>query len=99
MPVLDPAAMLDVAAWLAIEGTRMMFVYGENDPYTAAAFELGDATDSFVFTVPLGNHGADILQLPGSDRKQALAALQAWTGVKPQPLALPHAPRLRQGPR
>ena len=99
MPVLDPAAMLDIADWLANEGTRMMFVYGANDPYSAAAFELGGATDSFVFTVPLGNHGADILQLPGSDRKQALAALQAWTGVKPQPLALPHAPRLRQGPR
>lgn len=99
MPTLDPAVMPDIADWLASEGQRMMFVYGQNDPYTAAAFELGDATDSFRFTVPLGNHGAEILQLPASDRETALAALQAWTGVKPQPLVLPHAPRLRLAPR
>ena len=98
MPTLDPAVMPDIADWLASEGQRMMFVYGQNDPYTAAAFELGDATDSFRFTVPLGNHGAEILQLPASDRETALAALQAWTGVKPQPLVLPHAPRLRLAP-
>lgn len=99
MPTLDKAVMPDIADWLATAGTRMMFVYGQNDPYTAAAFELGDATDSFVFTVPLGNHGAEILQLPDADRKQALAALHAWTGVKPMPLVLPHAPRLRVAPR
>lgn len=99
MPTLDLSAMPDIADWLASDGQRLMFLYGENDPYTAAAFVLGGASDSFSFTVPGGNHGAEILQLPASDRDQALAALQAWTGVKPQPLALPHAPRLRLAPR
>lgn len=99
LPALDLAAMPDIADWLASDAQRMMFLYGENDPYTAAAFAQGGASDSFTFTVPGGNHGAEILQLPASDRDQALAALQAWTGVKPQPLALPHAPRLRLAPR
>lgn len=81
-PVLDPAAMIDVGEWLATAGERTMFIYGENDPYTAAAFEPGPV-DSLRLTVPGGNHGANILDLAAADREAALAALEAWTGVTP----------------
>jgi len=83
--VLDPMAMVDVASWLATEGSRMLFVYGENDPYSCAAFELGAATDSYRFFVPDDNHGASISDLPAPDQAVALAALSAWSGVAPQP--------------
>ena len=81
--VFDPEAMMDVADWLSAEGESMLFVYGENDPYSAAAFELGGAKDSFRFFVPEGNHGSEILDLPAADRDAALLALEAWTGVTP----------------
>ncbi|WP_232380116.1 hypothetical protein [Polyangium fumosum] len=61
----------------------MMFIYGENDPYTAAAFDLGGAQDSYRFFEPAGNHSASIGGLPQADLEAALAALQAWTGVTP----------------
>lgn len=81
--VFDPGAMTDVADWLATEGESMLFLYGENDPYSAAAFELGGAKDSFRFFVPEGNHGSEILDLPAADRDAALEALEAWTFVTP----------------
>lgn len=101
---LDEAAMLDVASWLSTEGERMMFVYGENDPYSAAAFEPGGAKDSYRFFVPAGNHGASIGDLPEGDRTAALAALEAWAGVAPKPvppeaLAEQRVARLRSRPR
>ncbi|UQA63343.1 S28 family serine protease [Polyangium aurulentum] len=82
-PVFDSGAMEDITGWLSAEGERILLIYGQNDPYTAAAFELGGAKDAYRFIVPGGNHGARILDLPENDRGVALDALEAWTGVAP----------------
>lgn len=88
-PVLDLDAMPDIADWLLTDGHAMLFIYGDSDPYTAAAFEPGPK-DSFKFIVTGGNHGARILDLEPADRDQALAALAAWSGVQPKiPLSAP----------
>lgn len=79
-----PEAMKDVASWLATEGKAMLFVYGEVDPYSAAAFELGGAKDSYRFFVPGGTHGSEIADLPSSDQATAKAALFKWAGVTPK---------------
>lgn len=93
---LDAGAMPGIADWLATEGERVMFVYGENDPYTAAAFDPAGNPGVLRFDVPGGNHGAQIQQLPAADREAALAALEAWTGVTPTiPAAAPLPARLR----
>ncbi len=64
----------------------MLFIYGEDDPCSAAMFELGGATDAYRFTVPGGNHGASISDLPDGPRTTALAAIAAWSGVAPMPV-------------
>ncbi len=79
----DAAAMPDVADWVSTEGSELMFIYGENDPWTAGAFDLGNAQDSFLFTVPAGTHGANIEALPADQRQQAVDVLERWTGVTP----------------
>jgi hypothetical protein len=85
-PVFDPGSMPDVSAWMASEGERLMFIYGENDPYTAAAFDPAGAVDAHRFFEAGGNHAASILGLADADRQAALDALEAWTGVTPQAL-------------
>lgn len=80
----DPAAMKDVGAWVKAQGRSLLFIYGEYDPWTAGAFELGAAQDSYRFVVPAGNHGAQIRGLAAADREQALTILGRWMGVKPQ---------------
>ncbi|WP_437813898.1 S28 family serine protease [Sorangium sp. So ce1078] len=82
-PVFDPAAMQDISAWLTTEGERLLFIYGENDPYTAAAFDIGAARDSHRFIAPGGTHGSVILSLAPADQALALGALESWTGVTP----------------
>jgi hypothetical protein len=92
MPItqVDPLSVPEVQLWLATRGERFMLVYGENDPWTAGGFVLGNAKDSFRYVVPGGNHGASISDLPEAQRTQALGVLARWARV--QPLASQTAP-------
>lgn len=84
-PVFEPAAMQTVSAWLGAEGNRILFIYGQNDPWTAAAFDLAGAKESLILVQAGGNHGSSIGGLAPDDKQKALDALEAWTGVQPQP--------------
>jgi hypothetical protein len=88
VPTYSDASMRDVQAWLKAEGRRVILVYGQYDPWTAGAFELGAAEDSFRFDVPQGNHRSKLLQLPEPDRSKALDVVGRWAGVMVAP---PHA--------
>lgn len=99
-PVFKPEAMQDISKWLSAEGSEILFVYGETDPYSAAAFDLGSAKDSFKFFAPGKNHSADILDLVDADRDVAFDALKRWTGKTPVvPAATPIEYRPRERDR
>jgi PS-10 peptidase S37 len=80
---VDPFSVPEVQLWLATQGERIMLIYGENDPWSAGAFRLGHAADSYRYTVPGGNHGSAITSLPQAQQDEALATLARWTGVQP----------------
>ncbi len=84
----DETAMLDVDDWVKTEGSELLFIYGEVDPWSAGAFELGDAVDSHLFVVPGGNHGSNIRDLTPSDEQAVHDILERWTGVTPMFRAL-----------
>jgi hypothetical protein len=100
-PVYDDAAMPDIADWVDGEGSEIVFVYGEYDPWYGGAFDPGGATDTYLTVAPQRNHGALISDLPATQRAQALDAIEAWTGVRPAigtafaaPIRRPVIPRL-----
>ena len=76
--------MPDIESWVANEGERLLFLYGEFDPWTAGAFELGDATDSLKVVVPQGTHLSALAELPEDELAQVTEALERWTGVQPE---------------
>ncbi|TXS55271.1 S28 family serine protease [Streptomyces sp. t39] len=79
-----PWVMKDVDTWVRHNATRMMFVYGENDPWGAEPFRVGKGTrDSHVFTAPGANHGANVAGLVPDERAKATAAILRWAGVAP----------------
>ena len=78
VPVFDGAAMPDVNDWVATEAERVLWIYGELDPWSARPFAPALARDNLVLTVPGGNHGARIAQLPQPEHDQAVAALARW---------------------
>jgi hypothetical protein len=75
--------MSDIDTWVRQDGNRLLFVYGEWDPWTGGTFELGNAVDSMRAVQPMGNHGSKIQFLPETEQAEAVAKLKAWTGVEP----------------
>ena len=100
----QPGAMRDVDSWVRHHADHMLFVYGQNDPWGAERFAVGKgAKDSYVFTAPGLNHGANVAALTADQKALATARILAWAGVpaastaQAKPLA-PYDARLdRQG--
>ncbi|MEW2632120.1 S28 family serine protease [Streptomyces sp. NPDC048389] len=79
-----PWVMRDIDTWVRHHADRMMFVYGENDPWGAEPFRVGKYTrDSHVYTAPGANHGANVAGLVADQKAEATAAILRWAGVAP----------------
>ncbi|MFF3516050.1 S28 family serine protease [Streptomyces sp. NPDC002573] len=80
----QPWAMRDVDTWVRHHARHMLFVYGQNDPWGAERFRLGaGARDSYVFTAPGLNHGANVAGLVADQKTLATARILDWAGVAP----------------
>jgi len=81
----DHLAMWDIAYFVALKSKNVMMVYGDIDPWTAAAFFMPNSSrrSTKTFLIAGGNHGSNILTLNEQDRKKAYAMLEGWTGVTP----------------
>ena len=80
----QPRAMRDVDNWVKHRADHMLFVYGQNDPWGAEPFRLGrGAKDSYVFTAPGLNHGANVAGLVPEQKTLATARILAWADVAP----------------
>jgi len=88
LPTAQPAydggaAMADVDSFVQGMGDRLLFVYGEWDPWTGGEFSLGNAIDSLRLVQAKGTHGSKLTRLADADRDAAFARLADWTGVTP----------------
>ncbi|MER8185056.1 S28 family serine protease [Kitasatospora sp. NPDC094015] len=80
----DRGAMRDIDGWVRHHAERILFVYGQNDPWGAERFGLGrGSSDSHVYTAPGANHGAKIAALVPAEAAAATADLLRWAGVGP----------------
>src|SRR5262249_26287933 len=59
-PPYDKNSMLDIDDFVEHRSQRMLFIYGEWDPWTRGKFLMGKAVDSKELTVSEGNHYAQI---------------------------------------
>ncbi|CAM5536376.1 S28 family serine protease [Streptomyces abikoensis] len=83
-------AMADIDRWVREDSKRMLFVYGQNDPWSSEPFRLGRnaaARDDYRFYAPGGNHGSNIAQLVADERAKATAKVLEWAGVAPASVA------------
>ncbi|SDI06886.1 PS-10 peptidase S37 [Actinokineospora alba] len=76
----DAWPMLDIDSWVRTRSSEMLFVYGQNDPWGAEPF-VPSGRDSFTYTAPGANHGANIAALTPTERDAATAALRRWAGI------------------
>jgi hypothetical protein len=80
-PTYNSAAVEDIAQWLRSEGSELLFIYGEHDPWTAAPFDVSEAGEAYIFIAPQGTHLSDIRDLWPEDRRQVITLLETWTGI------------------
>ncbi|MCE7007691.1 aminopeptidase [Kibdelosporangium philippinense] len=74
----DPHAMIDIDTWVRTRSSRMLFVYGQNDPWGAEPF-LPSKDDSYSYVTPGANHvTASISNLGPSEKSAATQALRRW---------------------
>jgi hypothetical protein len=76
----DAWPMKDIDNWVSKSSSQMLFVYGSNDPWSQEAFHPS-ANDSYTYTAPGSNHGANIGRLTPADAAAATATLRRWAGV------------------
>ena len=76
----NPLPMVDVDLWVRTASERMLFVYGENDPWGAERF-TPSKRDSALYVAPGANHGANISRLNPPDSAAATATLRRWAGT------------------
>jgi hypothetical protein len=80
----DPLAMHDIDRWVKERGSQLVFIYGQNDPWSAEPFEPGPGTtDAYWYTAPGGNHGARITLLAASEQVEAVNTVLGWAGLAP----------------
>ena len=82
----DPWPIADVDRWVSKNASQMLFVYGSADPWGAEPFHPSDK-DSYTYTAPGANHGANIAKLGASDKAAATATLLRWAGLSAAPTA------------
>ena len=75
----DPQISQDILSWIQTEGNNMIFIYGGNDPWSAAAVELTGETNALKFTEPGANHGVSIVNL--TEQQTVYNTLEQWLGI------------------
>ncbi len=81
----DRRAMPDIDQWVRLRSTRMLYVYGENDPWSAEPFRCGATglhRGCHRFIVEGGNHGASISELPARQKARATRMVLRWAGLR-----------------
>ena len=98
-PPYDATRMTDIADWVASDGERILFLYGEWDPWSGGKFDPGARPDILEVVAPQAPHGAGIGDLSASDRAEVIARLTTWVGIAPdlgvlsKPMRAPVMPR------
>ncbi len=78
--VFNPAVMQDIEYWLKNSGNNIVYIYGADDPWTAAAIELNGQTNALKIIQEDANHNITIAQL--DDPGIVYAKLTEWLDIE-----------------
>lgn len=68
-----------IVKFLKENDPKMIFIYGQNDPWTAAGVTwLKDKKNTHVFIQPNGSHSTRIGTLPKAMNEEAIALIKSW---------------------
>ena len=80
--IYDPLPMEAVDHFVRHEADKMLFIYGEYDPWSAPSVQPSGDNDIVKIVKPAGSHGTRIRNLPDGLKEKALSTLEKWMGVE-----------------
>lgn len=75
----DPTVMPDIISWLQSSGDQIVYIYGEQDPWSAAAIQLTGQADALKIVQPFGDHSVRISSL--IEKETVYETLEDWLGI------------------
>ncbi|MFP2910623.1 hypothetical protein ACLESD_37400 [Pyxidicoccus sp. 3LFB2] len=84
----EPWTMARVEHWVRYDAQRLLLIYGDQSPWSASAFAVSAANDSYqvIASDSIGFYGT-LSALPEPQRGFLLGRLSEWAGVPVQPSA------------
>lgn len=76
----DPSVMSDIQTWITNSATEMIFIYGEEDPWTVAAVDHPGSESVLKIINPNTKHGTRVASLSFSDQRLVRDKLIEWLG-------------------
>ncbi len=74
----DPTIMQDIDQWVRNSSNKMIFIYGENDPWTVASFSTSHSENSIKIINPKSKHSVRIKNLPSQTQTVVVRKLIEW---------------------
>lgn len=79
---LSQHLMREIHQWVRAHGNRLLFTYGQFDPWSDQRFTLGPGSrDSAIYTIAGGNHLSPYTDLPAAQAKAFVTKLKTWAGL------------------
>jgi len=73
-----PETSKKVFEFIRNEDPKMIFIYGEYDPWSASGVEFNDKINMLRIVKPAGSHGTRIFNLPDDQREKVIETLECW---------------------
>jgi len=81
-PQFDCSLMQDINTWVQKHGNNMLFIYGENDTWSATAIELTGETNSIKMVKKGGSHRTRINSFSDYEKGIIYSTLEDWLDYK-----------------
>jgi hypothetical protein len=79
---LNEHLMQAVHQWVRTRASNLLFLYGQDDPWSAERFVLGPGTrDSASYTIPGGDHISPYTELPPAQERAFVRMIRTWAGL------------------
>ena len=77
--VYNGQVMQDIISWLETNGNNIIYIYGENDPWSAGALASTGATNALKIVQPGANHSVKISEL--DQASQVYSQISQWLDI------------------
>lgn len=78
----DPSTMRNLHRFLQQTDARMLFIYGENDPWSATAVNIPNKSNLIKMVEKGGSHKARINTFPKEQKEYMINMLKGWLEIK-----------------